>query len=370
MNDPALELIVKQIRETAQPAIVTPKQLMSAFGYARRSRNCVETINNFLAENGLETCPNYQDTWAYREIELKLTPETEHAVKNYARCNSKEDPVKRLDILEEAHREPLCVYQDDSLLRAETLMRLHNYSQLPVLNEYGFAEYCITWESICYARSKGVNSDVVKDYATANFEIAEVSMPLLEAFEKVYEHEFIVVIDSGDPYPIGIVTIADLSSKFIAWTGPYMLTSEVEQLIRQLCDDKYPLAEVQEKCKNYSLKDILKVLHWKHDDPEHKEQIAKLSKILQGPQKEIHSLDDLTFGQYKLLLDHAESWNNLNLPNVDRQSFIEQLDLIRKIRNEVMHFNINEGDSTDMMATLKETADFISRNMLPVKLEK
>ena len=364
MIDSTLELLVKQIRETTNPAMITPRQLMSAFGYYRRSRYCVETINNYLVENGLETNPNYQDTWADAQIELRLTPEIEHEVKNYARCNSKEDPVKRLIVLEEAHRVPLCVNLSDTLVKAETMMRLHNYSQLPVLDENGYLKSCITWESICYARSKGKQSNIVQDYTTDKFQKARVEMALLEAYELVYKHEYIIVVDDSGNSPIGIVTIADLSSKFIAWTGPYLLTSEVEQLIRQLCDDKYPLSEVQDRCKNYSLKDILKILHWKHDDPEHVEQIEKIVKILKGSQKEIRSLDDMTFGQYKQLLDNDDNWKTLNLPNVDRKIFIEQLDEIRKIRNDVMHFNLVEEDSSDKMAVLKETADFISNNMM------
>ncbi len=364
MIDSTLELLVKQIRETTNPAMITPRQLMSAFGYYRRSRYCVETINNYLIENGLETKPNYQDTWADAQIELRLTPEIEHEVKNYARCNSKEDPVKRLIVLDEAHRAPLCVKLSDTLVKAETMMRLHNYSQLPVLDENGYLQSCITWESICYARSKGEQSNLVQDYTTDKFQKARVEMALLEAYELVYKHEYIIVVDDSGNSPIGIVTIADLSSKFIAWTGPYLLTSEVEQLIRQLCDDKFPLSDVQDRCKNYSLKDILKILHWRQDDSEHIEQIEKIVKILHGSQKEIRSLDDLTFGQYKQLLDNDNNWKALNLPNVDRKIFIEQLDEIRKIRNDVMHFNLDEEDSSEKMAVLKETADFISSNMM------
>ena len=364
MEDLALEILVKQIRETAQPLMITPRSLMRAFGYSRRSRHCVETINAFLADNGLETCPNYQDTWADALIQMRLTPETEHEVKNYARCNSKEDPVKRLNILDEAHRTPLCVQEKDTLVKAETMMRLHNYSQLPVLDEGGYLKGCITWESICYARSRGISSELVQDYMTQNYQIAWVETPLLDAYELVYKHEYIIVVDGETPSPIGIVTIADLSSKFIAWTGPYILTNEVEQFIRHLCDDKYPLAEVQERCKNYSLKDILKVLKWKRDDPEHAEEIEKIDKILQKSQKEIHCLDDLTFGQYKQLLNNETNWRALGLPNVDRKTFIDQIDAVRNIRNDVMHFNMDEEDSSDKIAILRETADFISRNML------
>lgn len=368
MRKPSLEIstMVKRIKETTIPESITPRELINAFGFYRRTSGCVRTVNTYLAENGLETFPDYQGTWVDREIVLKLTPIAEHEAKDYMRTFSREDPIKRLDILEEAHREPVCVMESDTLIKAETVMRLHNYSQLPVLNENGLLQSCITWESICFARSKGICTDVVKDYATEKYQIAMVNMPLLEAYELVYKHDYIIVVNE-DALPIGIVTIADLTSKFIAWTGPYMLTSEVEQLIRQLCDDKYPKAQVLEKCKKHGLSDILKILQWKKEDAEHQEQIAKIDKILQSAQKPICSLDDLTFGQYLEILKDSTNWNLLNLPNVDKGIFLEQLNKVREIRNDVMHFNMDEEDSANNMETLKETTEFINRNMLLTK---
>ena len=364
MRQPSLEILTKvnRIKETTIPENITPRELINSFGFYRRTSGCVRTINTYLAENGLETDPDYQGAWVDRVIVLKLTPVAEHAAKDYMRTFSREDPIKRLDILDEAHREPLCVMESDTLIKAETMMRLHNYSQLPVLDEGGFVKSCVTWESICFARSKGVCSDIVKDYATEKFQIATENMPLLEAYELVYKHDYIIVVNE-DALPIGIVTIADLTSKFIAWTGPYMLTSEVEQLIRQLCDDKYPKAVVLEKCKRHGLSEILKILHWKKDDEEHQEQIVKIDKVLQNTQKPISSLDDLTFGQYLEILKDTENWKLLNFPNVDKETFLGQLNKVREIRNDVMHFNMDEEDSANNMATLKETTDFINRNM-------
>lgn len=363
MIDQTLDIIVSRIRETAQPVKVTPRQLMRAFGYSRRRRNCVNKINNFLMENGLETFPNYQDTWADREIELRLTPKAEHEALNYMRCNSQEDPIKRLDVLDEAHNSPVCVKLSDSIIKAETLMRLHNYSQLPVVNKRGVLVGCITWNSICDARSKMETSHVVKAYATKECCIANVDMPLLRAYELVCKNDFLIVV-GNDSHPIGIVTLADLSNKFIAWTAPYMVVNEIEQMIRLLCDDKYPKAVVKGICKQRGIEEILPILGWEGNDEEHAEQVRQIDGVLQKMQKEINSLDDLSFGQYITLLDNNDGWNALELSHVDKPTFISQLNKVRKIRNEIMHFNMNEEDSADKIELLKETAEFIGGTML------
>lgn len=369
MIDPSLEIIVSKIRETAQPMKVTPRQLMRAFGYSRRRRNCVNKINNFLMENGLETYPNYQDIWADREIELRLTPKAEHEALNYMRCNSQEDPIKRLDILDEAHNTPVCVKLTDSIVKAETLMRLHNYSQLPVINKRGVLYGCITWNSICDARSKKEVSPIVKAYATRDCCRANVDMPLLIAYELVCKNDFLIVV-GDDNHPIGIVTLADLSNKFIAWTAPYMIINEVEQMIRLLCDDKYPKAFVKEICKLRGIEEIISIIGWQKEDAVHVEQVVQIDNVLQKMQKEINSLDDLTFSHYITLLGNTEAWNALELSHVDKQTFIAQLQTVKKVRNGIMHFNMNDEESAENIELLKETADFISKMMLYNKMQE
>lgn len=67
----------------------------------------------------------------------------------------------------------------------------------------------------------------------------------------------------------------------------------------------------------------------------------------------------MTLGEYSRLLEPDQNWSKLNL-NVDRTVFLEQLNDVRKIRNEVMHFNPDEVDEEEL-AKLRLVSAFIQR---------
>jgi len=54
--------------------------------------------------------------------------------------------------------------------------------------------------------------------------------------------------------------------------------------------------------------------------------------------KEVTSFDQLTFGDYRRILENKEAWEKLGWP-LDRSAFISRLEEIRIIRNKVMHFH-------------------------------
>lgn len=52
----------------------------------------------------------------------------------------------------------------------------------------------------------------------------------------------------------------------------------------------------------------------------------------------IQSAADLTFGEYLRIIQYPENWENLGL-RVDRVVFCAEMDKVREIRNDVMHFD-------------------------------
>ena len=68
-----------------------------------------------------------------------------------------------------------------------------------------------------------------------------------------------------------------------------------------------------------------------------KKEINNHSQI----EREILGPNELTFGGYIRLLGYEENWNRLGL-KFDRREFILQLEEVRKIRNEIMHFSVSE----------------------------
>src|SRR5262249_18709249 len=78
----------------------------------------------------------------------------------------------------------------------------------------------------------------------------------------------------------------------------------------------------------------------------------------------IETVSDLTFGDYIRLLANLDGWAKLQLP-VDRKVFIEHLDQVRQIRNEVMHFEPDPLEDKDL-STLRRFAAFLQRLQMTV----
>ena len=52
---------------------------------------------------------------------------------------------------------------------------------------------------------------------------------------------------------------------------------------------------------------------------------------------EISSIDEMNFGDYVTIFGNEKQWNKLHIA-ADRKTFIEELETIRNVRNDVMHF--------------------------------
>lgn len=76
------------------------------------------------------------------------------------------------------------------------------------------------------------------------------------------------------------------------------------------------------------------------------------------PERKVSSVADLTFGEYRRLLEAPERWARTKLP-IDRGVFIEMLERVRAIRNDVMHFD-PDGVPPDDLAVLRDFARFLS----------
>jgi hypothetical protein len=68
---------------------------------------------------------------------------------------------------------------------------------------------------------------------------------------------------------------------------------------------------------------------------------------------------DLTLGEYLRLLQEPEKWGRLGM-KIDRKTFTKDLDDIRGVRNDVMHFD-PDGVSDDDLAMLRRFVQFLQR---------
>ena len=82
-----------------------------------------------------------------------------------------------------------------------------------------------------------------------------------------------------------------------------------------------------------------------------------------GSGRIINGSADLTLGEYCRLLEKEDNWKLLGL-TVHRGTFVNHLDSVRKIRNDVMHFEpdgLSEGDTKQ----LKDFAHFLRKRIGP-----
>jgi predicted transcriptional regulator len=226
--------------------------------------------------------------------------------------------------LPSANKPPITINRDSKLSDAITLMMMHNYSQLPVMSNPKSVAGLITWETIGIGITNGNNSKDVKDFLKSKVVILELDTPLLDAIKTVIKEE-IVLVQKKDKSLSGIVTITDISSQFFTLTEPFLLLEKIENLIRLLLDEKFLLEDLKTVCLEDELAEFI---------------------------------DDLTFGQYIRLIENETNWQKLNL-NIERVPFIKQLDKIRVIRNDIMHFD-PEGITSEQREDLNNMANFLT----------
>lgn len=293
---------------------ITGRELLHYLGFERRTCGVCAEVDRFLEDNELMVEPHYNDVWIDSQIVLKHKPK--------AKTRLSQDPILKVRILEEATKTPVFISNDAPLQKAITLMRLYDYSQLPVTTNgtRGLCGY-ISWQTIGIAQANGVRTGIVKDYKCPVERILKLDTSLLDTVKYVYQKEFAVVEDEKKQI-CGILTTTDISKQFLVLTEPFLLLEEVEGQIRRLMDNVFLLEDIKQICNE--------------------------------PDREVNCIDDLTFGEYIRLLQEDERWNRLNV-NLDKSIFLNALDNVRKVRNDIMHFE-PDGISKEQYDTLVSVA--------------
>jgi hypothetical protein len=132
-----------------------------------------------------------------------------------------------------------------------------------------------------------------------------------------------VLVRDGNNKIAGIVTTSDLSREFRQLTEPFVILGEIENHVRSLIQrGNFTHQELVECCESAS----------------------------EG--RKVDGIFDLTFGEYVRLLEKKDLWSRLGLA-IDRALFVEKLDQIREIRNDVMHFDPDGITESDLDALRK-----------------
>lgn len=342
--------IADRLRSNDAVETVTVREFLSWFGAKRRGYWVVDQIRDGLKSAQLSTEPDFEGTYIDTPIRFQLAQEstqvnatapgamldlTSLLLTAPASADSKSetpDPTHRISKLGAANRAPTFVAPDDQLSTATTTMLVRGFSQLPVMTGSRDVKGVISWQSIGDRVARGNIGTTVREMMDPQFHEIRHDTSLFQAIPAIVANDY-VLVRAKDNSVCGIVTASDLSLQFLQLSEPFLLIGEIENHIRQIVTDAFILADLQQ---------------------------AQDSK---DPSRTVSGAADLNFGEYKTLLDHPDRWVKSSLP-WDRRVFCDQLDAVRAIRNDVMHFDpdpLTEGD----LQTLREFARFLQRSVLP-----
>ena len=298
---------------------LTIRQLLDKFDYSKRGTWIVRHIRNGLERFNLATDRDLWVGWLDSRLTIQLDSGGTDVPMSYAPL----DPTHRIGSLEAANRSPLSVKPDSPLCEATTIMQLHDYSQLPVMQGEREVRGVISWKSIGERLSLGRQYEFVRQ-CMDSAQVVRDTMPLAEAITTIAEHGY-VLVQGTDRKISGIVTASDLSFQFMQLAGPFLFIGEIEGRLRNLIHGRFTLEQLQ---------------------------------AASGPEggKPIEGSGDMTLGGYCKLLGNKDNWERLGL-NIDRVEFVKHLDAVRGIRNNVMHFN-PDGTSEEDTNELRNIARF------------
>lgn len=304
----------------ATPERLTVREFVGKFGYAKRGAYISNQIRNALEKLELRTNPDFEGVYMGSTIAIEFHSEATDS----ASPPEPDSATHRIGMLEAANKRPVSVNPEDPLEKATTIMRIHDYSRLPVMIGEREVKGVISWQSIGRSLSLGQKCEYVRHCMDPAREIS-FNTPLFNVIGGIAEHGY-VLVRGEDKVITGIVTSGDISNQFMQLAGPFLLIGEIEGHLRRLAHGKFTVEEMQ------------------NASPE--------------GQGNINGLADLTLGGYCRILQNPEHWGRLNL-NIDRKEFVKHLESVRKIRNDIMHFN-PDGLSDEDINTLKASARFLA----------
>lgn len=325
-----LDLVEALVKKGDEPQI-TGRQLMAWFGASRRGSRVVARIQAELLRRKLVTEPDFEEVWVDVPIKVKALkvaqpedgkPRKESDGEAQAKAPGETPPASpaqpampardrtpTIGRLPAANKKVVSVPPGTPLNEAITIMMLHDYSQLPIVQNERECKGAVSWQSIATAKALGQECKSVDDCKIHPDDvlILRFDTSQIEAFAKIEEKGF-ALVRAHDRRFQGIMTLADLSFHVRAISEPFLLIGQIEHMIRDMIERAFTLDEIR-KAKNPA-----------------------------DTSREVNDVSDLSFGEYVGLLEPKDAWPKLKFP-FDRGPFLKALSQVREIRNDVMHFD-------------------------------
>ncbi|WP_161784149.1 CBS domain-containing protein [Janthinobacterium sp. RA13] len=328
--DDNLSILADKLRHDNSATIsIFVRDLVSWSGYLRRRGSSERRIQSALDKLRLRTLPDFRNAHISGEVMLQkiednIAPPLQTEIAKEMLQIDRDAHILKVGRLEAANRRPTKVAPGALIFEATSLMIKHNFSQLPIMSDERRVIGIISWKSI--ANQMLINNKLPERVDECSLPIETVSFDatLFDTISTIINKEC-VLVKKHDNTISGIITAADLGIQFSEMSEAFLKIGQIEAVLRMIIEKYYPLNEIKDA-----------------KDPGDAERI-------------IERVDDLTFGEYKRLLENSEKWNQYFKQNTSRKVFIETLDEVRLIRNDVMHFDpagIEEEDISTLSTAL------------------
>jgi predicted transcriptional regulator len=308
-------------RAQSKPESVTVRELMSWFDARRRGYKVVERMRRELRRADLRTEPDFASAHVDSFVRL-VTRQQSGEESDGPLLDEMPDVQLRVSSLAAASKGVVCVAPDDTIDVACTKMSFNDYSQLAVLSGPRSLKGFISWDTIGKRRLVE-EPTYVRDAVRHDAKVVGLDDPLLPILGTVAEANF-VFVRGADQTLAGIITAADITLEFRSFAGPYLLMGEVERRLRRI---------LETVCEEEDLREAT--------------DASDTSRTASG-------VEDLTMGELLRLFQRPEIWGRLGW-RLDRTEYVKQLNQVREIRNDLMHF-AEEPPTADQVEMLEAFA--------------
>ncbi|GAA1528615.1 hypothetical protein GCM10009827_052290 [Dactylosporangium maewongense] len=299
-----------RIRADAKhPEEISVRELLSLWG-AKGRGDQISRIEADLANHGLVTSPSFRKVTLDANVRLLTASDepdedTPADVAEVLATTDEEDAGAPVGLtvgnLPSALGGITSVAPNASFDEAITAMLLNDYSQLAVLNGPRNLRGAVTWRSIAHARHAGGDAPF-SDAIDQNVHEVRYDRELIDVLPVLQQAGFVFVRNEKNVIA-GIVTTADVVQIYGEMATPFFQIGELDQTLRRVIARNFELDEVASLCS-----------------------------------RPVKSVDEMTMGDYQQVLGNQAIWAKLGW-RLDRATFIMRLSEIRKVRNDVMHFN-------------------------------
>jgi CBS domain-containing protein len=337
--------IAETLSQGRAPESISVRELIGWFEALRRGSVINWQIRRSLEQAGLITVPDFESAHIDGRVQFALPtpvqseapPEQQPNEPSQEQDPQQAEPVQlvggagvepayRVSRLLDPRLRLVTIGPDATIEQAATLMLRHDYSQLPVMTNERDVRGVVSWDSIGPAMTLGHPAPrFVRECMRPHVEVKDTES-LFQVINRIIESSYVLVRDEQRLIK-GILTTTDLSQQFQDLAEPFLLIGEIENHIRALIHGRFT-----------------------------QQQLAA-ARNENDPERKIESVADLTLGEHVRLIENPDNWARLGV-RADRAVFIRELDVVRQLRNDVMHFDSDRITEVER-ASLRNFVQFV-----------